>query len=47
MHKNTLSRIIRLNTGVQDVQDNVFFASDVCEDVVDFQCVKNHHHYDN
>lgn len=35
----TLSKIIRLNTGFKSVPENVFFSSDYCASVRDFQCV--------
>jgi len=35
----TLSEIIRLNTGFKSVPENVFFSSDYCASVKDFQCV--------
>eukprot|EP00794_Sanderia_malayensis_P005388 gene5388-6061_t len=37
VHRQTLSKIIRLNTGVK-AQRNVFFASDSCTGVRSFQC---------
>ena len=34
-----MSKIIRLNTGFKSVPVNVFFSSDYCASVEDFQCV--------
>ena len=37
----TLSKIITLNTGIDNVPDNVFFSAKICKDVVNHNCVKN------
>ena len=35
----TLARIIKLNTGIKDVPDNVFFSAKLCKTVVNHECV--------
>lgn len=39
VHSLTLSEIIRLNTGFKTAPDHVFFSSQYCEGVKDFQCI--------
>ncbi|KAL9953649.1 hypothetical protein ACROYT_G041099 [Oculina patagonica] len=39
VHSLTLGKIIRLNTGFKSAPDNVFFSTDYCASVKDFQCV--------
>ena len=39
VHSLTLGKIIRLNTGFKSAPDHVFFSSQYCEGVKDFQCV--------
>ncbi|KAJ7374300.1 hypothetical protein OS493_007386 [Desmophyllum pertusum] len=39
VHSLTLSKIIRLNTGFKSVPDNVFFSTQYCAGVENFQCV--------
>ncbi|KAL9953645.1 hypothetical protein ACROYT_G041095 [Oculina patagonica] len=39
VHSLTLGKIIRLNTGFKSAPDNVFFSTDYCTSVKDFQCV--------
>ena len=36
----TLSKIIKLNTGIKDIPDNVFFASKVCKGTINHKCVR-------
>ena len=38
MHSLTLGRIIRLNTGFKTAPDNVFYSTQYCASVKDFQC---------
>ena len=39
VHSLTLGKIIRLNTGFKSAPDHVFFSSQYCEGIKDFQCV--------
>ncbi|XP_020605845.1 thyroid peroxidase-like [Orbicella faveolata] len=39
VHSLTLGKIIRLNTEFKSAPDNVFFSTDYCSGVTDFQCV--------
>ena len=39
IHSLKLSKIIRLNTGFKSSPENVFFSTDYCSSVNDFQCV--------
>ena len=36
----TLSKIIKLNTGIKDVPNNVFFSSKVCKGTINHECMK-------
>ena len=40
VHKNTLSRIIRRNTKFKNPPENVFFSTDFCRDVENYQCIR-------
>jgi len=40
VHRNTLSRIIRLNTGFKNPPRHVFFSTHRCRGVRNFQCVR-------
>lgn len=39
VHSLTLGKIIRLNTGYKSAPDNVFFSTEYCAGVENFQCV--------
>ena len=36
----TLGKLIRMNTGFKSAPDNVFFSTQYCAGVKDFQCVR-------